>query len=133
NPRRQVDRVVLPPASYLHEREKIEKRWPAAVKFVVDNKINEFFDGDLTDVGIILQGGMYNTTLRALEVMGLADAFGTSRVPLHGLHVTYPLTDPEVVRFAQGKRAILVVEEGQPEFIEQAINTILRRADVQTA
>ena len=37
------------------------------------------------------------------------------------------------MRFAQGKRAILVVEEGQPEFIEQAINTILRRADVQTA
>ena len=132
NPRRQVDRIVLPPASYLHEREKIEKRWPAAVKFVTDNKLNEFFDGDLTDIGIIMQGGMYNTTLRALEVMGLADAFGDSRVPLYVLNVTYPLIDQEVVRFAQGKRAILVVEEGQPEFIEQAINTILRRADVQT-
>ena len=132
NPRRQVDRIVLPPASYLHEKEKIEKRWPAAVKFVTDNKLNEFFDGDLTDIGIIMQGGMYNTTLRALEVMGLADAFGTSRVPLYVLNVTYPLIDQEVVRFAQGKRAVLVVEEGQPEFIEQAINTILRRADVQT-
>ena len=132
NPRRQVDRIVLPPASYLHEREKIEKRWPAAVKFVTDNKLNEFFDGDLTDIGIIMQGGMYNTTLRALEVMGLADAFGASRVPLYVLNVTYPLIDQEVVRFAQGKRAVLVVEEGQPEFIEQAINTILRRADVQT-
>jgi indolepyruvate ferredoxin oxidoreductase, alpha subunit len=133
NPRRQVDRIVLPPASYLHEREKIEKRWPAAVKFVTDNKLNEFFDGDLTDIGIIMQGGMYNTTLRALEVMGLADAFGASRVPLYVLNVTYPLIDQEVIRFAQGKRAVLVVEEGQPEFIEQAINTILRRADVQTA
>jgi Indolepyruvate ferredoxin oxidoreductase, alpha and beta subunits len=132
NPRRQVDRIVLPPASYLHEKEKIEKRWPAAVKFVTDNKLNEFFDGDLTDIGIIMQGGMYNTTLRALEVMGLADAFGASRVPLYVLNVTYPLIDQEVVRFAQGKRAVLVVEEGQPEFIEQAINTILRRADVQT-
>ena len=133
NPRRQVDRIVLPPASYLHEKEKIEKRWPAAVKFVTDNKLNEFFDGDLTDIGIIMQGGMYNTTLRALEVMGLADAFGASRVPLYVLNVTYPLIDQEIVRFAQGKRAVLVVEEGQPEFIEQAINTILRRADVQTA
>src|SRR6478672_11558793 len=132
NPRRQVDRIVLPPASYLHEKEKIEKRWPAAVKFVTDNKLNEFFDGDLADVGIVMQGGMYNTTLRALEVMGLADAFGNSSVPLYVLNVTYPLIDQEVVRFAQGKCAILVVEEGQPEFIEQAINTILRRADVQT-
>ena len=132
NPRRQVDRIVLPPASYLHEREKIEKRWPAAVKFISENKLNEFFDGDLSDIGVVMQGGMYNTTLRALEVMGLADAFGNSRVPLYVLNVTYPLIDQELVRFAQGKRAILVVEEGQPEFLEQAINTILRRADVQT-
>src|SRR5215467_2953402 len=34
NPRRATDRIVLPPASYLHEKEKIEKRWPAAVKFI---------------------------------------------------------------------------------------------------
>jgi indolepyruvate ferredoxin oxidoreductase alpha subunit len=133
NPRRQVDRIVLPPASYLHEREKIEKRWPAAVKFIAENKLNEFFDGDLGDIGVIIQGGIYNTALRALEVIGLADAFGNSRVPLYVLNVTYPLIDEEVVRFAQGKRAILIVEEGQPEFLEQAINTILRRADVQTA
>jgi indolepyruvate ferredoxin oxidoreductase alpha subunit len=133
NPRRQVDRIVLPPVSYLHEREKIDKRWPAAVKFIADNKMNEFFDGDLTDIGIVMQGGMYNTTLRALEVIGLADAFGNSRVPLYVLNVTYPLIDAEVVSFAQGKRAIIVVEEGQPEFLEQAISTVLRRADVQTA
>ena len=132
-PRRAVDRIVLPPESYLHEKEKIDKRWPAAVKFIVDEKLNEFFDGDLTDIGIIMQGGMYNTTLRALEVIGLADAFGKSRVPIYVMNVTYPLIDAEIIRFAQGKRAVIVVEEGQPEFIEQAINTILRRADVQTA
>src|SRR6202043_3187620 len=36
NPTRDVNRIVLPPASYLHEKEKIEKRWPAAVKFIED-------------------------------------------------------------------------------------------------
>ena len=132
NPRRQTDRIVLPPASYLHEKEKIEKRWPAAVKFIEDNKLNEFFDGDLTDIGIVMQGGMYNTTLRALELCGLADALGHSRVPLYVMNVTYPLVDRELIRFAEGKRSILIVEEGQPEFLEQAINTIFRRADVQT-
>jgi indolepyruvate ferredoxin oxidoreductase alpha subunit len=132
NPRRQTDRIVLPPASYLHEKEKIEKRWPAAVKFIEDNKLNEFFDGDLTDIGIAMQGGMYNTTLRALELAGLADSFGHSRVPLYVMNVTYPLIDRELIRFAEGKRAVLIVEEGQPEFLEQAINTIFRRADVQT-
>ena len=48
------------------------------------------------------------------------------------LNVTYPLVDEEFVRFCAGKKAILIVEEGQPDYIEQAVNTILRRADIQT-
>ena len=132
HPVRNTNRIVLPPASYLQEKEKIEKRWPAAVRFVQDHKLNEFFDGEASDIGIVMQGGMYNTTLRALEVLGLADIFGESRIPLYVLNVTYPLIDAEFARFCAGKKAILVVEEGQPEFIEQAVNTILRRADIQT-
>jgi indolepyruvate ferredoxin oxidoreductase, alpha subunit len=131
-PVRETNRIVLPPASYAQEREKIEKRWPAAVRFVQERKLNEFFDGDAADIGIVMQGGMYNTALRALEVLDLADVFGDSRVPLYVLNVTYPLIDAELVRFCTGKRAILMIEEGQPDFIEQAVNTILRRADVQT-
>ena len=48
------------------------------------------------------------------------------------MNVTYPLVDKEFVRFCAGKKAILIVEEGQPDYIEQAVNTILRRADIQT-
>ena len=132
HPVRDPNRVVLPPASYLHEREKVEKRWPAAVRFIEEHKLNEVFDGEAGDIGIVMQGGMYNTALRALEILGLADVFGNSRVPLYVLNVTYPLIDAEFVRFCAGKKAILIIEEGQPEFIEQAVNTILRRADVAT-
>jgi indolepyruvate ferredoxin oxidoreductase alpha subunit len=132
HPRRDANRIVLPPASYLHEREKVEKRWPAAVRFIEQHQLNEFFDGDAGDIGIVMQGGMYNTALRALEVLGLADVFGASRIPLYVLNVTYPLIDAEFARFCVGKKAILIIEEGQPEFIEQAVNTILRRADIQT-
>jgi indolepyruvate ferredoxin oxidoreductase alpha subunit len=131
-PRRDTDRIVLPPASYLHEREKVEQRWPAAVKFIENNSLNEFFDGDADDIGIIVQGGMYNTVMRALHTLGLADAFGKTRMPIYVLNVTYPLVDAQVVRFCTGKRAFLLVEEGQPEFIEHSMNTILRRADIQT-
>jgi indolepyruvate ferredoxin oxidoreductase alpha subunit len=131
-PVRDANRVVLPPASYLHEKEKVEKRWPAAVRFIEQHELNEFFDGDVGDIGIVMQGGMYNTTLRALEVLGLADVFGDCRIPLYVLNVTYPLIDAELTRFCAGKKAILVIEEGQPEFIEQAVSTILRRADIQT-
>jgi indolepyruvate ferredoxin oxidoreductase, alpha subunit len=131
-PTRDVNRIALPPATYVHEKEKIEQRWPAAVRFITENKLNEFFAEDAADIGIVMQGGLYNNSLRALEILGLADAFGESRIPLYVLNVTYPLIDAEFVRFCAGKKAILIVEEGQPDFIEQAVNTILRRADLQT-
>ena len=79
-----------------------------------------------------MQGGVYNTAIRALMLNGLADAFGVSKVPLYVMNVTYPLVDKEFVRFCAGKKAMLIVEEGQPDYIEQAVNTILRRADIQT-
>src|SRR5512138_2004040 len=72
NPTRDVNRIVLPPASFLHEQEKINQRWPAAVKYIVEHRLNEFLGGASGEVGIILQGGLYNTLIRALELLGLA-------------------------------------------------------------
>ena len=48
--------------------------------------------------------------LGGTELLGMADLFGASRVPLYILNVAYPLVDDEVVRFCRGKRAVLVVE-----------------------
>ena len=48
------------------------------------------------------------------------------------MNVVYPIIDDEIVAFCQGKSAVLMVEEGQPEYIEQSLNTILRRRDLQT-
>ncbi|MFI5250165.1 MAG: thiamine pyrophosphate-dependent enzyme, partial [Gemmatimonadales bacterium] len=75
---------------------------------------------------------MYNTAIRSLELLGLADAFGDTANPLYVLNVTYPLIDAEVERFCAGKRAILVIEEGQPDFIEQNLHAILRKAGIPT-
>jgi indolepyruvate ferredoxin oxidoreductase alpha subunit len=75
---------------------------------------------------------MYNGVLRALQLLGLADVFGNTQVPLYVLGVTYPLVDDEVLAFCEGKRAVLVVEEGQPDFIAQNIHTLLHRAGSRT-
>jgi indolepyruvate ferredoxin oxidoreductase alpha subunit len=125
-------KVCLPPSTYAQEKRKVEHRWPAAVDFVRDNQLNEFFQGDADDVGIICQGGMYNAVIRALQQLGLADAWGDSSIPIYCLNVTYPLVPDEVSGFCAGKRTVLVVEEGQPAYLEDAINTALRKADVQT-
>ena len=131
-PQRDPSRIILPPYTYQQEKEKTEQRWPAAVRFVQQRKLNEFIDGPENDLGIVLQGGLYNGVLRALELLGLADGYGASRLPLYVLNVTYPLVEEEFARFAAGKRALLIVEEGQPEHIEQAAHQFLRRADLQT-
>src|ERR1051325_8273918 len=128
NPDFDYGRICLPPATYAQEKHKIEVRWPAAVQFIRENRLNEFFPGERTDVGILCQGGMYNSGVRALQMLGLADVFGASRVPIYCLNVTYPLVPDEIVAFARGKQAILIVEEGQPAYIEDAVQAALRRS-----
>src|SRR5688572_20191377 len=116
NPRRDLSRIAMPPMVYVHEKDKWEKRLPAALKFIEQRGLNEFFDGDASDIGIVVQGGFYNSTIRGLQLLGLADSFGDTKVPLYVVNVTYPLVDSEFVRFCAGKKAILLVEEGQPDY-----------------
>jgi indolepyruvate ferredoxin oxidoreductase alpha subunit len=127
-PRSDFARVVLPPMSYLHEQDKIQNRWPAAEKFIIENKLNEVFGPDRSPLGIVVQGGMYNGVMRALQRLGLADIYGNSDVPLYVLNVTYPLVRDEFDQFCQGKNHVLVVEEGQPDFIEQQLGSFLYKA-----
>jgi indolepyruvate ferredoxin oxidoreductase alpha subunit len=126
-PRSDFNRIVLPPYSYVHEQDKVRNRWPAAERHILEHKLNEHF-GTPGKVGIVCQGGMFNGVVRVLQRLGLADLYGDTRVPIYCLNVTYPLIAREFLDFCQGKEAVLVVEEGQPEFIEQQLSTYLYRA-----
>jgi len=132
NPRRDTARVVLPPASYIHEKEKYSKRLPAAIRYIKEHGLNEHFgpaDAKSKDgIGIVLQGGMYNGVIRALQRLGLADLYGESKIPLYVLNVTYPLVPDEFYAFCKGKDQVLVIEEGQPDFIEEALRALLHKA-----
>jgi len=126
-------KLAHPPVTFRQEKLKVEQRIPAARQYIVEHKLNELMDGPRQELGIIVQGGIYNALIRALQQFGLADAFGNSEIPLLVLNVTYPLVPEQVAEFALEKRAVLVVEEGQPEYIEQEIATFLRRRDINTA
>jgi len=131
-PRREVSRIVLPPMSYAQEHDKINNRWPAAQRFIRENALNEVFGPTTAPVGIICQGGMYNGVIRALQRLGLADLYGATQVPIYCLNVTYPIVPDEFLSFCDGKDAVLMVEEGQPEFIEQHLATTLLRSGAET-
>ena len=127
NPRSDFARVVLPPMSFAHEQDKIRNRWPAAEAFIRARAMNETFGPD-APLGIVVQGGMYNGLIRALQRLGLADIHGETQVPIYVLNVTYPLIASEFLDFCAGKTDLLVVEEGQPEFIETQLGSYLYRA-----
>ncbi|MDP3835982.1 MAG: thiamine pyrophosphate-dependent enzyme, partial [Hydrogenophaga sp.] len=126
------NRLAHPPVTFRHEKLKGEERIPAARRYIVENGLNEFFDGAHQDLGLIVQGGLYNTLIRALQQFGLADAFGQTAIPMLVLNVTCPLVPEQLTDFCVGKRAVLLLEEGQPEYIEQELATLLRRRDIQT-
>jgi indolepyruvate ferredoxin oxidoreductase, alpha subunit len=125
-------KLAHPPVTFRQEKLKGDERIPAARKYIAQQGLNELLPGKHADVGIIVQGGLYNSLIRTLQQLGLADAFGTSDIPLLVLNVTYPLVPEQVADFCVGKRGVIVVEEGQPEYIEQEIATLLRRRDIQT-
>ncbi len=131
-PRFNYARLAHPPVTFSQEKLKVEERLPAARAFITGHRLNEVIKGDASDVGIVVMGGLTNGVLRALERIGLADVFGASRIPLLVLNVVYPLVPEEIREFCAGKSAVLVVEEGNPAYIEDAINVELRHADMQT-
>jgi indolepyruvate ferredoxin oxidoreductase alpha subunit len=131
-PRFDYGRLAHPPVIYSQERLKVDERLPAAQQFIRARKLNEVIAGDLADIGIIVVGGLTNGVLRALARLDLADLYGASRIPIYVLNVAFPLVPEELHEFCAGKRAVLVVEEGNPDYIEQAVNVALRRADIAT-
>ncbi|PPR57820.1 MAG: hypothetical protein CFH07_01302 [Alphaproteobacteria bacterium MarineAlpha3_Bin6] len=125
-------RLSHPPVTFTQEKQKLEHRLPAAQKFILENQLNEVISGDISSHGIIVQGGLFNTLMRRLSNLHLADAFGNSRIPILVLNVTHPLVPEQIQEFCLARESVLVMEEGNPEFIEQQIGQILRRADIQT-
>ena len=126
-------KLAHPPVTFRHEKLKGDERLPAARRYIVEHSLNELMPGRHSDLGIVVQGGLHNSLIRALQQFGLADAFGLSDIPLLVLNVTYPLVPEQMSGFFTDKRAVLVVEEGQPEYIEHEIGSFLRRRDINTA
>ena len=126
------DRLSHPPAIFRQEIDKVGRRLPAAQRFIVDNKLNERLGPAEGGIGIIVQGGLFNVLNGRLALEGLSDSDGNVALPTLVLNVVHPLVPEEIVAFCAHKKAVLVIEEGNPDFIEQAIGQILRKADLQT-
>ncbi|MGH7389134.1 MAG: thiamine pyrophosphate-dependent enzyme [Candidatus Rokuibacteriota bacterium] len=128
-----LERINLPPFTYQMEAQKFEKRLPAARRYIVERGLNEHLPGQESHVGIVMQGGLWNTTVRGLHALGFADAHGRTPVPLLVLNVLHPTVPEELIGFLRGKRQVLVVEEGMPSYIEQELKALAHDARLDVA
>jgi indolepyruvate ferredoxin oxidoreductase, alpha subunit len=130
SPSFSIDRINLPPFTYQMEAQKFDRRLPAARRYIVERRLNEHFRGDEEHLGIVMQGGLWNTTLRGLHVLGLADARGRTPIPLLVLNAIHPLVPEELIEFLRGKHRVLVVEEGMPNYLERELKALAHEARV---
>ncbi len=119
--------------TYAQEQEKIERRLPAAVRFVAEHRLNEQIRGECDEIGH-RPAGRSSPAARCgrWSCARCADAFSSSKVSLYVLNVNYPLVPEEWVSFCRGGAPCCLRKKGRPEFIEQAATQILHRHEVNT-
>jgi indolepyruvate ferredoxin oxidoreductase alpha subunit len=128
-----IERINLPPFTYAMETRKFEERLPAARRYIVERGLNEHLPGAAGDVGIVMQGGVWSTALRSLHALGAADVYGRTPIPLLVLNCLHPLVPEELLAFLSGKRRVLVIEEGMPNFIERELKALAHDARLDVA
>ena len=120
-----LSRVPIPPDTLMHAKEKYEERRPKAIDYIRNNRLNRLDKGQQTQkMGIITHGGIYNSLLTVLTELGLANILGEVAFDLLTLNVIFPLDPEEIKSFLEGKDKVLIIEQGEPNFIEQEVKTI---------
>ncbi len=123
-----LNKIPLPPYTFTQERMKFSERIPAAIEYIRENGLNELFGEEEGELGIITHGTIFNSLMRCLHNLGEADIYGRTTIPILCLNVTNPLVPDEIAEFMRDKRAVLIVEEGMPNLIEEQIRAIAQRA-----
>jgi indolepyruvate ferredoxin oxidoreductase, alpha subunit len=128
DPSFSLERINLPPFTYAMEAKKFTERLPAARRYIVEHRLNEHHPGSESHIGIVMQGGLWNTVVRGLHVLGLADVYGRTPVPLLVLNALHPLVPEELIGFLRSKKHVFVVEEGMPNFVERELKALAHEA-----
>ena len=128
-------RLAHPPVTFRHEKLKVEQRIPAAQALHRRARPQRTAStARAADVGLIVQGGLYNALMRALQQLGLADAFGDSEHSAAGAQrhlpagagARSPTSAPASARCWWSRKA-------SPSTSSRTSRTLLRRLDMQTA
>ena len=127
------DLIAHPPSTYAQEKLKYGQRAKLAKTFISNNSLNEFFEGEIEEIGLIVQGGLYNNLIAALKEMNMSDSLGNTKVSIYVLNIVHPLIPDEVISYAKKFKALLVIEEGQPQYIEQELGLLFHKEKIEVS
>ena len=127
------DLIAHPPSTYAQEKLKYGQRVKLAKTFISDNSLNEFFQGEIEEIGLIVQGGLYNNLIAALKEMNMSDSLGNTKISIYVLNIVHPLIPDEVISYAKKFKALLVIEEGQPQYIEQELGLLFHKEKIEVS
>ncbi len=127
------DLIAHPPSTYAQEKLKYGQRAKLAKTFISNNSLNEFFEGEIEEIGLIVQGGLYNNLIAALKEMDMSDSLGNTKISIYVLNIVHPLIPDEVISYAKKFKAILVIEEGQPQYIEQELGLLFHKEKIEVS
>ncbi len=131
-PRFDYARLAHPPVTFVQERLKVEEPLPAAQELHPRAQAQRGVPRRSRRHRHHRHGRAHQRRAARARAAGPRRYLRRLARPDLVLNVVYPLVPEELRAFCAGKRAVLVVEEGHPDYIEQAINVELRRADIQT-
>ena len=112
------------------ERRMTDERLPAAQAWVRANRLDRLMHGRAdAPIGIVTVGKAHHDAMHALRRLGLA---GHPDIAVYKVALSWPLETEGVREFAQGKRAILVVEEKRANVEAQLQSALYNMADRPT-
>ena len=127
------DLIAHPPSTYAQEKLKYGQRAKLAKTFISNNSLNEVFQGEIEEIGLIVQGGLYNNLIAALKEMNMSDSLGNTKISIYVLNIVHPLIPDEVISYAKKFKALLVIEEGQPQYIEQELGLLFHKKKIEVS
>ena len=127
------DLIAHPPSTYAQEKLKYGQRAKLAKTFISNNSLIEFFQGEIEEIGLIVQGGLYNNLIAALKEMNMSDSLGNTKISIYVLNIVHPLIPDEVISYAKKFKALLVIEEGQPQYIEQELGLLFHKEKIEVS
>ncbi len=103
------------------ERRLVMERLPAVAEFVRANNLDRDIGPADASIGLVTVGKAHGDTLHALKRLGLDR---DPRIAIRKVALSWPLEADGLRRFADGKRALLVIEEKR-SFVEQQARAAL--------